>query len=182
MVATTTPIVAESVGGGAYEYVLAGVCGGAAVAFELCAALAEQGVRSAAGLIAFDRPTLEQPADLTPWHELPSAELYRRLRDSDALIPAVAADPVLFDVFEPVLRADFAVVETHHPASDRRVDCPVVVAAGEPAAVPGETTWAQRTTSEVLPRLVAGLTGATIHDPGLFAAELCALLGELTGK
>jgi medium-chain acyl-[acyl-carrier-protein] hydrolase len=179
LVEATTPILAESVRAGTYEYVVAGVCGGAVVAFELCAALSEQGVHSAAGFIAFDRSTLEQPVESTPWHELPSAELYRRLRNENALIPAVAANPGLFDVFEPAIRADFAVVESHHPAPDRRLDCPVVVASGDPVELRRETTWARRTTGQVLPRLVAGMTGSTIHDPDRFAADLCALLNEL---
>ncbi|KMK66292.1 thioesterase II family protein [Puniceibacterium sp. IMCC21224] len=80
-------------------------------------------------------------------HTLDKPTLLARLRGYDPANLAFDIYPELWDLMEPVLRADFAVVETFEPAETPRLPIPVIALSGRddpliPAAAMAQ--WASR--------------------------------------
>ena len=62
-------------------------------------------------------------------HDLPAEAFWRRLGAYNGTPPAVLANRELRDLIEPMLRADFSIVETAPPPT-HRVSCPWTAIAG----------------------------------------------------
>lgn len=65
-----------------------------------------------------------------PIHNLPEAEFIEELRHLNGTPPAVLENAELMQLFLPVLRADFAVLETYIYASEPPLECPITVFGG----------------------------------------------------
>jgi medium-chain acyl-[acyl-carrier-protein] hydrolase len=64
-------------------------------------------------------------------HRLPPDEFWRRLANYDGMPREVIENRELRDVLEPLLRADFSIVETAGPAPEAMLSCPVTAIGGD---------------------------------------------------
>ena len=87
----------------------------------------------------------------TPLHTLPDDEFIERLRDYRGTPEGVLTCPDVMDVYLPILRADFALSETYHPANLLPVDAPIhaIAGRGDALASPGMMQeWRPLTSSD----------------------------------
>ncbi|WP_157264419.1 thioesterase II family protein [Azohydromonas aeria] len=82
------------------------------------------------------------------WHRLPRPELHRVLRDLGGCPPAILAEPELMDLYEPVIRADFAALAHYRHEVAAPFDFPVTVLVGADDEVSEDDAraWQQETT------------------------------------
>ncbi|WP_416904850.1 beta-ketoacyl synthase N-terminal-like domain-containing protein [Micromonospora echinospora] len=117
-----------------------------------------------------------------PLHRLPEARLIEKLRAMDGTPEEMLGDPETIALYLPVLRADFALVETRIHQTEPPLDVPLTVFGGErDDKVTGEqlAAWRDQTTAgfalEMLPGdhffvqreragLLAALSGRLTHD------------------
>ncbi|MBM0231728.1 thioesterase [Micromonospora sp. STR1_7] len=102
------------------RFVLFGHCSGSLVAFELARWLRARG-RPAPELLVVS--SIEAPAVRLveqPLHLLPRRDLFARVAGFGGVPPEVLGDPDLMEMFEPVLRADYQVVEAAAYVPSRR--------------------------------------------------------------
>ena len=110
--------------GGRKPWLLFGYCSGALLAFQLLRRLivASQAAPDVA------RP----PATL---HELPPDAFWSEIISYGGVPPAVAAQPDFRDIFEPSLRADYALFAGYRHRPERPLDLPITVVVGERDAI-----------------------------------------------
>jgi len=124
---------------------------GALVAFELARQLRRQrSTRLPIHLFVsgLDAPNL--PLSDPPIHDLPPAQFLERLRALDGTPRAVLEEPDLMELLMPVLRADFAVVETYTYSSGPPLECAVSAIGGlhdHRTSHAGLDSWRQHTTA-----------------------------------
>ncbi|MDZ8107576.1 MAG: thioesterase II family protein [Nostoc sp. DedQUE12a] len=70
------------------------------------------------------------PPTKPPIHVLPDAELLEELRTLNGTPKAVLENPELMQIFLPVLRADFAVLETYNYTPQQPLDCLINIFGG----------------------------------------------------
>ena len=112
-------------------YALFGHSLGALVAFELSRELRRSGMPLPRTLIVSGRRAPTVKASEPPLHQLPDevfiGELIRRY---DAIPRVILDDPELMALFLPVLKADFALFETHEHRDEPRLDCALAIYGG----------------------------------------------------
>lgn len=149
-------------------FVLFGHCSGSLIAFHLARRLRAVGKPPPALLIV---SSLEAPAVRVveePMHLLPREELLRRFADYGGITSAVLDDPDLMDLFEPVIRADYRLIETAPYEPEPPLTVPLIVVGGrhdrfvDRAAL---TAWKTETTQEFALRLLD--TGHFVLEPAL---------------
>ncbi|GAA4834588.1 thioesterase II family protein [Kitasatospora terrestris] len=160
-------------------YVLFGHCSGSMLAFQLARRLRAAGRRMPSLLVvsSIEAPAVREITD--PMHVLPREELFRRFADYGGIAPSVLADPDLMALFEPVIRADYRLIErlAYHP--EPPLDVPLTVIGGlhDPVVEYGAMThWRAETSRPFSLRLVDA--GHFVVDE---AADLVArMLAELS--
>ncbi|RCJ19176.1 gramicidin dehydrogenase [Nostoc sp. ATCC 43529] len=70
------------------------------------------------------------PPTKPPIHVLPDPELLEELRTLNGTPKAVLENPELMQIFLPILRADFAVLETYTYTPQQPLDCPINIFGG----------------------------------------------------
>lgn len=105
-------------------YALFGHSMGAEVAFELVRALRRTGGPQPRHLFVSARPAPQRPRR-PPLHHLPHDAFVAQLRRLGGTPDAVLASPELMELVIPVLRADFAVLETNGYQAEPPLDCPI---------------------------------------------------------
>lgn len=111
-------------------YAVFGHSMGATVGFELVRALRRRGAPPPSRLWVAGRraPHLPTPR---PWrHTLSGPEFMAELRRLGGTPPELLADPDLAAMFAAILRADFAVLETHAWTPEPALESPIVVLHG----------------------------------------------------
>ncbi|MET8183612.1 alpha/beta fold hydrolase [Streptomyces sp. NPDC005336] len=103
---------------------------GAALAHELAKALRAQKRPGPQTLFLSAQPA-PGAQGVRPLHRLPEDEFSQAILELGGIDPEIAADPYVMATLLPVLRADFALWETHHPAPEAPLDCPIVALAGD---------------------------------------------------
>jgi medium-chain acyl-[acyl-carrier-protein] hydrolase len=104
---------------------------GALVAFELARTLRRRGQRMPATIIVSGRRAPNLPQADPPLHHLPDDAFVEALvRRSDAIPKVVLDEPALMAMFVPVLKADFAVFETHVHRDEPRLHCGLALYGG----------------------------------------------------
>jgi len=103
---------------------------GALVAFELAKLLRRENRNGPACLFVSARraPQISEPGPTI--HNLPEDEFKNELRRFDGTPEAVLKHPELMEIFLPILRADFALLETYEYTSENRLDCPITAFGG----------------------------------------------------
>jgi medium-chain acyl-[acyl-carrier-protein] hydrolase len=129
-------------------YALLGYSVGARVAFCLTQALARAGLPPPQLVMVAAHRAPDLPGRGPALHTLPSAEFWERLARYEGTPAAILDNPEFRTLFEPLLRADFALAETPLDVAGQRLPCPVAAFAGtrdalvSPAEVAG---WARAT-------------------------------------
>ncbi|AFZ23209.1 putative thioesterase involved in non-ribosomal peptide biosynthesis [Cylindrospermum stagnale PCC 7417] len=103
---------------------------GALISFELTHLLRSQYGLTPLHLFISARRAPQIPRTKRPIHNLPEAEFLEELRCLNGTPKAVLKNEELMQVFLPVLRADFAVLETYVYTQKPTIDCPVSVFGG----------------------------------------------------
>jgi surfactin synthase thioesterase subunit len=111
-------------------YALFGYSMGALIAHRLADRLAAGEAGEPAHLFAAAHRAPQLARRLEPIHDLPSDAFWHRLGQYNSMPSPVLENRELRDLLEPVLRADFAVVETAGPPPARRLSCPVTAIGG----------------------------------------------------
>lgn len=122
------------------EYYMYGHSLGAVIAFDLARKLVESGLRGPRHLFIGARraPHLSAMHDRfggdrfggAPLHTLSDDKLCEALLQYDGTRPEVFSEPELRELFLPILRADFTMVETYTVLPERVVSFPVTVFGG----------------------------------------------------
>jgi medium-chain acyl-[acyl-carrier-protein] hydrolase len=132
---------------------------GGLISFELTRLL-----RSEYGLTPFHlfisgRRAPQLPPTKPPIHALSEPELLAELRRFDGTPNAVLEDPELLQLFLPILRADFAVVDTYVYNHEPPLDCPISVFGGlqdQEATHDDLQAWLEQTTASFSLQMLNG--------------------------
>jgi len=100
---------------------------GALVGFELTRALRCRREPLPVHLFASGRQAPRRPNNSDPYHDLPDSEFIEAIRRLQGTPEEVLRNAELMDVLLPILRADFAVVETYEYHAETLLDCPIRV-------------------------------------------------------
>ncbi|MDJ1136015.1 thioesterase II family protein [Streptomyces iconiensis] len=150
---------------------LFGYCSGALTAFELARYLRENGGPQPAALFACACPSPAMVLRDSGVHELSKDELTEHLAALGIIPDTILRTPGLLDMFEPSVRADYEVYETHEYVPDEPLDIPVSVygATADPSTTePTLLGWREETTRTFSMRLFPG-------DHGFFEDDRAAL-------
>ncbi len=137
------PLVKElavSLGGALDQpFALFGHSMGALIAFELARALREQGAPQPAHLFVSAAASPDTAQDGPPVHNRTDAQIMRKLRELNGTPEELLADEELMTLMMPVIRADFALLETYGYREEPPLDVPLTVFGGrsDPAVPPG---------------------------------------------
>jgi medium-chain acyl-[acyl-carrier-protein] hydrolase len=161
---------------------------GALLAFEFARQLRQRGQAGPEHLLVSARRAPHLPRTEAPLHALPEGPFIEMLRQRYNGIPAaVLAEPELMQLFLPMLRADFRLIETYAYQSEEPLACPISAYGGaeDPWARPEElAAWQAQTRGafhlqvfpgghfylqEALPQLLGSVSHALLPDaaPGL---------------
>lgn len=127
-------------------YVLFGHSMGGSVAYALCHRRMQRGQSLPQALVvsACLPPPIRRPVIM---HQLSKADLLEALLAYDKTNASLRKYPELWDLFEPVLRADFAVIETYVPDDPLSLPIPVIALSGSDDPLihaPDMTHWSTR--------------------------------------
>jgi medium-chain acyl-[acyl-carrier-protein] hydrolase len=103
---------------------------GAVIAFELARALHARGGALPVHLFLSGRRAPHLPDKRRPIHDLTQAEFELELRRLDGTPREVLQDPEVMELMMPVLRADFAICDTHVYTGGPPLDVPITAFGG----------------------------------------------------
>jgi len=132
---------------------------GALIGFELARLLRRQNRTGPLHLFVSARRAPQLPEPGPPMHQLPEAEFVDKLKDFNGIPQAVLREAELMRFFLPILRADFALLETYLYVDDHPLDCPITVFGGlhDVKATREElTAWHYQTKGEFRIQLFSG--------------------------
>ncbi|MFW5810398.1 MAG: thioesterase II family protein [Thermodesulfobacteriota bacterium] len=112
-------------------YAVFGHSMGALLGFELVRALRRREVPLPRRLLVSGCWAPQVPFPHNPLHNLPRNEFITRLREYGGTPEAVLDHAELMDLFVPVLRADFELVETYTHIPEKPLACPISAFGGE---------------------------------------------------
>ncbi|GAA0734398.1 hypothetical protein Drose_34960 [Dactylosporangium roseum] len=169
LVADLGPRLAAHAAAHGRPFLLLGDCGGAFGAYEIGRFLEAKG--TAPRMLAVLKQVAPQARTARrPLHDLPTDDLWSRLRSTNLVSAELTADRRVFALFEKVLRADLELVETYRwlgvPVGFPVCVLPPAGVAADPATVVEQ--WEKATTGAVS-RLPAP------DEPGAISAELARL-------
>jgi surfactin synthase thioesterase subunit len=141
-------------------FVLLGHSMGALLAFEIARSLRRTGHDSPHLLVLTGCPAPHAIVVAEPLYKLPDDELMNVLQRRYGGIPAVVgANPELWSLLAPVIRADFEMIETYSFTQEPPLDVPMLVLGGtEDSAVSAGRLmeWRRHTTQDFNVRLLPG--------------------------
>jgi len=157
---TLIPVLADALLPGLRPpFALLGHSMGALIGFELARELRRSGRPLPCHFFVLGRPAPQIPAPAAPIHDLPDSEFIDSLRRLNGTPAEILADEALMRVFLPVLRADFALVETHRNVEQPPLPCPISAFGG---LGDGEVSredlmaWRSQTTGRFFSRFYTG--------------------------
>jgi len=104
---------------------------GALIAFELTRELRRRNDQLPLQLIVSGSDAPQRRLTDKPVHALPDAEFIENLRQLDRTPSEVLANQELISLLLPMLRADFAVLETYDYVEEPPLGCPILVVGGQ---------------------------------------------------
>jgi surfactin synthase thioesterase subunit len=141
-------------------FVLLGHSMGALLAFEIARSLRQSGRVMPRMLVLSGCPAPHSIVITEPLHKLADDELMNVLEERYGGIPtAVGANPELWSLLAPVIRADFEMIETYAYVDERPLDVPLLVLGGtDDAAVSAGRLmeWRRHTAQACNVRLLPG--------------------------
>jgi surfactin synthase thioesterase subunit len=132
------------------SYAFFGHSMGASMAHELARRIVREGLTPPRNLFLSGRQAPSVPEKHRRW-DLPKKEFLEVLRSLGGCPPEVLESGELWELFEPILRADFEAIETHVPKLEAPIDVPISVFIGDRDEVTLEEArhWQKETTQEV---------------------------------
>lgn len=103
---------------------------GALISFELTRLLRRDDQLSPVHLFISGRRAPQLPDSDSPIHDLPESAFLEELRHLNGTPPEVLENAELMQLFLPMLRADFSVVETYAYTPEPPLNCPITVFGG----------------------------------------------------
>ncbi len=103
---------------------------GALIGFELARQLRRLGARRPAVLFVSSYPAPQIGADGPPIHGLPDAEFIASVQRFNGMPAQLSENREMMELMLPILRADFALYETHACADELPLDCPIMAFGG----------------------------------------------------
>ena len=157
---TLIPVLADALLPGLRPpFALLGHSMGALIGFELARELRRRGRPLPFHLFVSGCRAPQIPPTAAPIHDLPDPEFIDSLRRLNGTPAEVVADEELMRLFLPVLRADFALIETHRYKEQPPLPCPISAFGGlGDAEVSREdlTAWRMQTTGRFFSRFYTG--------------------------
>jgi medium-chain acyl-[acyl-carrier-protein] hydrolase len=132
---------------------------GALISFELARLLRERGGARPAHLFVSGRRAPQLPDDEPPTYDLPDEEFFAILRELNGTPTEVLEHPELMELVMPLLRADFALVQTYVYKPEAPLDCPITAFGGvQDVEVVREDikAWREQTADAFSARLLPG--------------------------
>lgn len=111
-------------------YGLFGHSMGGMIMYEVCHLIHEQGLQPPSLLFFSGRPAPEVPRKESPIHQLPDDEFAQRILDMGATSAELFEHKQLMEIFMPILRADFRLVETYVYKDRGPLPWPLTIIAG----------------------------------------------------
>jgi medium-chain acyl-[acyl-carrier-protein] hydrolase len=148
---------------------------GALTAFETCRALFRMGLPAPERLCVSGRMAPHLPPREAPVHDAPLRDFLARLRELNGTPPEILSDPVIMTGLLPMLRADFAAVETYTCEHAPPLSCPISVfgSTNDPfVTIAGMHAWRQHTSAKFTIRILGGDHFFLHQAPGPFLALL----------
>jgi medium-chain acyl-[acyl-carrier-protein] hydrolase len=103
---------------------------GAWIGFELTRQLRREKKKCPIHLFVSGRHAPQIENNDPPKRDLPKSELIEKLRGYNGTPELVLQEPELLDLFLPILRADFSILETYEYKKEDPIDCPISVFGG----------------------------------------------------
>jgi len=103
---------------------------GAVISFELARQLRKQYSLDPVHLFVSGRRAPQLPHPSPPIHSLPELAFVEELRHLNGTPESVLQNAELMQLLVPILRADFAICETHVYSSEEPLDCPISAFGG----------------------------------------------------
>lgn len=103
---------------------------GALTSFELTRALRRQGLPQPTQLFVSGHRAPNLPRTRQTLHQLPDSEFLDRIKKMGGTPEAVLQNRELMDLFQPMLRADFELVETYHYHEEPPLSIPIATFGG----------------------------------------------------
>lgn len=130
-------------------YVVFGHSFGGVIAYELVRHLAALEFPAPRCLVVSGCPAphLATPAETT--HDLSDEDLTQRLRDLKGTPPELLDNAELMELYIPIIRADYVMLDNYRPPPPDRLDCPILAFYGDgdaEAEKPSIEPWADYTT------------------------------------
>ena len=132
---------------------------GAWIGFELARQLRRENQRSPIHLFVSGRraPQTENPDPINP--DLPRCEFIDKVRSYNGTPELIFQDPELLELFLPILRADFAMLETYQYKEEHPVECPITVFGGLQDGRVGQEdleAWREQTSAKFRMKMFPG--------------------------
>jgi len=140
-------------------YALFGHSMGAILAFEMARLLRREGQPRPVRLLVAGRRAPDLPLPYAPVHALPDPDFIDELRRLNGTPAEVLQHQELMQMVLPMLRADFAVVETYSYIPEPPLDCPISAFGGsQDSRTSFETleAWSRQTKAGVTVRILPG--------------------------
>jgi medium-chain acyl-[acyl-carrier-protein] hydrolase len=104
---------------------------GALIAYELTRAFRRKGLTMPTHLFVSARRAPHLPSSEPPCHQLPNDAFVKTLVSRyNGIPPAVLAEPELMQLFLPILRADFTLLETYRHIAEESIPQPITIFGG----------------------------------------------------
>lgn len=142
-----------------YAYAFYGHSMGAVIGFELARELRMRYGTEPAALFLSGRRAPHVPRVYPVSFDLPEDQFIAELRRLNGTPEGVLADPRLLDLFLPLLRADFQVIEAYEYEIQRRLSCPITAYGSlhdVAASIQEMQVWQEHTVAEFQMRLFPG--------------------------
>lgn len=141
-------------------YAIFGHSMGALLAFELAQRLRSKALRAPSYLFLSGRIAAHLPWEHKRIHHLPTEEFLVELGARyGGLSQELLRNPVMLEVYLPILRADMMLIETYRHRERPPLDCPIMAFAGtDDGNISDEAlaAWSQQTTADLSVRRFAG--------------------------
>lgn len=149
-------------------YALYGHSMGALLSFELARELFRRRGPGPEHLFVSGRNAPQRPRSESATFALPHDQFISELRTLDGTPREVLDNPELMELFIPLLRADFEIVETYEYQPGEQLSCPITVYGGfqdKHVPIAGCQAWQQETSAACTVRMVNG-DHFFIRNPG----------------
>jgi len=121
---------------------------GALLGFEMARRLSRDYDRGPVHLFVSGQDAPQVPKTGIPWHTLPDADFWQRIRDLNGTPDGVINQPELMHLMLPILRSDFELSEKYEYHAGSALDCPITAFGGteDPLTSTGRIgAWRQQT-------------------------------------